>query len=140
MKVLTRQQTVSFHNTTVIISAKFKHNALCVCTQCQNSFSSCVSLRQLLRVGVGSLLAAKRSNHVDKSSVVLQTTFGSTRLFLLFLLLVNLCTCHTCVHVTLTHGTITMQSCATTTISTSDQMRFHTELSLRGREIIISII
>jgi len=46
----------------------------------------------------------------------------------------------TCVHVTSTHGTITMQSCATTTISTSDQMRFHTELSLRGREIIISII
>lgn len=42
VKVLTRQQTVSFHNTTVIISAKFKHNALCVCTQCQNSFSSCV--------------------------------------------------------------------------------------------------
>jgi len=53
---------------------------------CVNSCTLCL----LLSVGVGSSLAAKRCDNVDKSPVVLQSSLGSTRLLLLLLLLVNL--------------------------------------------------
>jgi len=52
--------------------------------------SSCKLCLLLLSVGVGSSLASKCCHDVDKSSVVLQPSLGSSRLFLFLLLLVNL--------------------------------------------------
>jgi len=53
---------------------------------CVNSCVLCL----LLRVGVGSSLAAERGHDVDESPVVLESSLGSPCLLLLLLLLVNL--------------------------------------------------